>query len=527
MLSVTLIQCVGARAQTIVNDDYISLPENSAIEFDPTSNDDHADNLNLLVPPLHGTVIYLPGPEDLRYTPNPGFFGIDSFRYAGCDDSPPFPCDDAWVYILVTESDLDSVITRSVTTYVDLPFAFYSDDLSPDGDTSGFSFDRVAIEIPPALGTATVDTMNLYLEYTPPSFPATDSLLIRVCADDAGLLCRLLKLYVEVIDTCNNDLCVWPGDADRNGIVDHRDLVSIGWAFNDSGFPRDSVNTFFVEQPTTDWANATAGINSKFGDCDGDGLVQATDTTGILQNYGQLTARNVYSPDTLSFSNVPLQIEILIDSVLYGDTTKVIVKTGTPLSPGSNVYAFTASFSYDYPVLASLLEISVDFSNSWITPEGDPQLTLYRADTTAKVLDVALTRTDKVGVSGHGEVFTINLITEDNLDQRPGKIELGVFSEIYGPKRQRKRIQPGWFSFEYATSENIQTNEKLSVNPNIISAGEELFVYFENTRLQPDQYQIFSIEGSWIDSKIPLTSGVYFIQTVFEKNVFTKRLIVQ
>ena len=69
--------------------------------------------------------------------------------------------------------------------------------------------------------------------------------------------------------------CVWPGDANVNGIANHLDLLTLGLTWDATGPARDNPSVDWVAQDATDWADnlPVSGANFKHSDSNGDGQV--------------------------------------------------------------------------------------------------------------------------------------------------------------------------------------------------------------------------------------------------------------
>ncbi len=97
------------------------------------------------------------------------------------------------------------------------------------------------------------------------------------------------------IDNCEQpfcfDDCVWPGDANRDNIANHCDLLDIGLAISESGPVRP--NSFnWAPHDGTPWnGSSTNGVNLKHTDCDGSGTTDQKDFEITVANY------NLKTPD--------------------------------------------------------------------------------------------------------------------------------------------------------------------------------------------------------------------------------------
>jgi hypothetical protein len=400
-----------AMAQVTANPDFRDVVIGNQVIFSPLANDLGATTIAPVAGPVHGSVTPLPGFQ-LRYRPDAGFFGLDSLRYRACNGGGL--CDEANVYFRV---DVDPANVINAHTYEDILLPLYPDDFGFDDD----DFDdlgSVTFLLSPVNGSVALDD-DEYLEYQPNSgFTGLDSFMVEICLE--GPPCQVFFVQIEVTDSCNSDICVLPGDTNRDGVVNQDDLIGIGWSFGLTGFPRPGASIVFNEQPAADWRTDFGGANSKYGDTDGDGVVTLADTTALLANYDLVAARKLYNPQGLSTTPVPAKLQIISDTLLYGDTVLMRISIGTLAKPGVNLYGFSASLSYNFPLTSSARRAVFDFSNSWIATPSENRLTLGKIDTIARTVDFALSRTDRFGVTGFGEVITIKLITEDNIGERPG-----------------------------------------------------------------------------------------------------------
>jgi len=89
----------------IALNDVITTEEDSAKLISVLNNDVDLDQdsltLSLVISPMNGNTILVS--SDIQYTPNSGFFGIDSFSYQICDNGVGLLCDTAWVKVIVNK----------------------------------------------------------------------------------------------------------------------------------------------------------------------------------------------------------------------------------------------------------------------------------------------------------------------------------------------------------------------------------------------------------------------------------------
>ena len=116
---------------------------------------------------------------------------------------------------------------------------------------------------------------------------------------------------------CVNE-CVWPGDVDSNGIVQGRDLVLLGniLAFDpEEGIRRDVISSEWAPWSALDWDESFLGINGKYADVSGNGLISRLDVEDAWLNLGESRVSNFENVLLEETSGaIPLTIDIEIDS---------------------------------------------------------------------------------------------------------------------------------------------------------------------------------------------------------------------
>ncbi len=102
---------------------------------------------------------------------------------------------------------------------------------------------------------------------------------------------------------CSGQDCVYPGDANNDGIVTNLDFLYVGVAQNKTGGTHKQPNIW--EPKTADnWIyQFPNAVNGKHADCSGDGKVNFTDFTVTKENLGLTTLDYVPSVETQVISN--------------------------------------------------------------------------------------------------------------------------------------------------------------------------------------------------------------------------------
>ena len=194
-LGVTDTVIVTVLNQVTASADTGSVVAGSFTDIAVRSNDTNAatENRSLQAPtivtdkaPQHGSA----APQSngtIRYEPEQGFSGTDTFSYRVCDDSTPAVCAEAEVTVTVAnvfmptgDGAADTGVTTPQNTAKNLPIASIVTPLGREIDPT-----RVALGSA-SHGTVTVDPVNGTITYTPnPGYSGPDSFTVGVC-DTAG-----------------------------------------------------------------------------------------------------------------------------------------------------------------------------------------------------------------------------------------------------------------------------------------------------------------------------------------------------
>jgi gliding motility-associated-like protein len=178
---------VSDQAPTAV-DDAATTNEDQAIDIqvldndtDPQSNID-AGSVTITIAPLNGTAS--PNPDGtVTYTPNPDYFGGDSFSYTVCDETDY--CDEAKVTITINPiNDAPVAVTDDVTLAEDSPVLIRVLNNDYDVDNTNDEL-TLTIVTQPQHGTAQLVSEPIGIQYTPDeNYFGTDLLVYRITDPD-------------------------------------------------------------------------------------------------------------------------------------------------------------------------------------------------------------------------------------------------------------------------------------------------------------------------------------------------------
>ena len=207
--------------------------------------------------------------------------------------------------------------------------------------------------------------------------------------------------------------CVWPGDADNDGIANNFDLLAVGLAFSSTGPPRLNASLNWDAQYATPWANNLPnGANYVHTDTDGNGIVNADDTLAINQNYG--LTHNKTGTTHGDNDDPPLLFLPQTDTVAVADTLRLPIVLGLDSVPADSVYGLAFTINYNATLVDSA-SAHISFDNSWMGTSGVDLLSISKDFYAQGKLDAALTRTDQQSVNGFGTIAYFSIVMVDDI----------------------------------------------------------------------------------------------------------------
>jgi hypothetical protein len=139
--------------------------------------------------------------------------------------------------------------------------------------------------------------------------------------------------------------CVWPGDANKDGFVNYKDLLEIGVGYNVKGLKRVNATNIWQPSMVENWyENTASGINYKHLDCNGDGQINALDTLVIYENYGKSHPSDFKNP--VSASDYKLYFTFLKDTFYAGEKAEAELHLGDENSTVNNVYGLAYQYAF-------------------------------------------------------------------------------------------------------------------------------------------------------------------------------------
>lgn len=222
-----------------------------------------------------------------------------------------------------------------------------------------------------------------------------------------------------------HEACVWPGDANGDGVANNYDILPIGIGFGSTGPIRPNAHSQWVAQPADLWhLHTPEGVDLVHSDTNGDGVIQEDDVDAVSGNF--LVPQTQPGVSTSSGGvGVPLYVEFPSTNFSPGDTVVAAVMLGTSSFPADSVYGIAFSLNYD----AALFQdgsLRVKYDNSWLGSKGIDLLTVDKDFPGNSQVDIGMSRSNQLLRNGFGQIATI-IVTIDDIAGKTSGIEMVEF----------------------------------------------------------------------------------------------------
>lgn len=426
-------------SNTYLFDDHAYTSEGASVVIDIAANDKLNPSTYILYSaPEHGYAVPIAvnGQINYQYVPNPGFVGIDKFQYRGNVGSvlevatvtvhihnqvPSRP-----LFNLNTVKDVPLILEYGV------PINSYSFELVGTGAAHGTAEVHAGYTTQTWNGQST-SGYNL-ISYTPNAgFSGEDEFEVVYSVDGNDNSLATVKIVVNVLDItpnaeqlCIGDNCVYPGDTNKDGIVNMKDVLPIGLCMGEEGTERyaETITTDWYGQYATDWDDQfeQPGFDLKHIDTDGDSIISHMDTTAIRQYYGAI---NNIIPTQETPAALPIYLKYDNSTAPQpGDVVSFEVYLGDSLDYTDyalDIHGITSSLNYD-PSFVESGSMNITFpTDTWMAYDAPTLGMSYDFPEDGKI-DFGFTRTNGVSIDGYGMIARVDFIViEDLVDVRPGE----------------------------------------------------------------------------------------------------------
>lgn len=327
---------------------------------------------------------------------------------------------------------------------------------------------------------------------------------------------------------------VWPGDNNNDGVANNFDFLNIGLAYGNQGIPRAQQDINWYGHFAASWVqNFFSGLNFKYSDADGNGVINGEDALAIDQNYDSTHAKTEGEEGTED--EAPLYVDLPDTPLSPGEEVSFPIVFGSSTNPVANAYAFAFSIEYDPEIL---LDPQIVFNESWLGDENINALSFVKHFPSEGRFEVAFTRNNQINTSGFGTVGYLASILIENVEgYQPtqamaievdiSNVEVINASEAEVPFSLTPEsavlttgIQDGDYELNvYPNPANDQITVQLPTLSNTaqISLLNSMGQVMRSESAAKDQMQI-DLNG--------LSSGVYFIEIVDQETRIIKKIDV-
>ena len=424
------------------------------------------------------------------------------------------------------------IVAQSDTIYAEIGTLVTVAPLNNDSGTGALNILSATVPPPHELS---IDFENDLISIVANASGTSSSPIVisYVTLDEAGQVATgTIIIYLLPDGSCDAG-CVYPGDADNNGVADNFDVLQIGLGYDYTGAAREDQSIIWYPHPAADWGLAApSGTDFKYADCNGNGTINAADTAAVSLNYGWLHGKG----DAESVSGVPLFFEPTLTSVPDGnDTLYLSIHLGNSATPADEFYGIAFSVNYD-ATLATFQNAEIA-EGSWAGDESNSLLFAKNLASNSRG-DLCFTRTDHNNTSGAGAIVRTKFVIIENIDGGKGTSEVSApfsFENIRCIKHDGTimEIAPEEIVITSATNAPNSQLPEISIFPNPvsdwlfaslpISAAADVCIFDAAGRAI---YTAQGQNGMLSISTATWQKGVYFVQTTTQEGSTIHKVIV-
>lgn len=346
-------------------------------------------------------------------------------------------------------------------------------------------------------------------------------------------------------------VCVWPGDANNNGIVNGIDYLFVAHALNTVGIPRLNQTIVWSEYPADAWGITfpNTDVDYKHADCDGNGVVEWDDMYAIADDNFDFVNVDFegYAGTNLSPGS-DLFLEFSNENPAEGETIDITIHFGMEGQPINDVIGVAFELTLDTAIIKQELT-TIDAFGGWLGNPDQNLCVIAKYDHLVDdAVDFAFARNDNTTVTGTGPIATLTITLEDVIT---GKKSPSQFGEIPLAFEFKNVFAMNWDGEPYGIG--FEKNEVpiagTETSTHLIDETDFAKVYpnpannLINVELE-DAY-LNSVELKNVDGKLvhysnlknkenhllvdvsEMPTGIYLLTIATDKGLFNKRLFIQ
>ena len=354
--------------------------------------------------------------------------------------------------------------------------------------------------------------------------------------DGQSVDCYVVELPTYELLLAENSPPVYPGDCNMDGQVSADDAIYINLALGRSLLPRPNASTDWIPQLAHDSGDSIQGIDLKYIDADGNGLINALDLEVIVQNFD-----STHNEDIATTTGT-----VLTDptNFTYENTQNGTIMTHRytyhfeGVDVASSVHG--SSLRFDYSEFESVLSIEVNEGS--ISP--DVNILFTHNDTINKDFHVAHQLID---INEHDMEIVIiedmaSIIEELNLPNNNISLRTNNNPALHLNDQIIVNDEGEKFQVEHTVSYTLPTEKPnpFRLFPTLLNSGDPIIIHSNistNTHIQfidiqGKIYHQFTQQLQTGNNTLPNTSlhlprGIYFIRITDNNNYFyTYKMII-
>ncbi len=362
-----------------------------------------------------------------------------------------------------------------------------------------------------------------------------------------GVICHDVIINTHIVDsTCFLGNCVFPGDANHDGLANNYDVLSLGLNWGSTGAARADNSIGWYAHSADDWNINTPNSNTdaKHADCNGNGVINGDDEAAITANYNR-THNGVFATNRL-LATTPIYLQFTGDTIQVGNGAIVYadIMIGNNAHIATDLYGLAFTVNYPEELIALGSEITMTYNTLSFLGTTTNVFPFKYDIRSAGQLDIALTRKAHTAVSGSGKIGRIGFTITDNISGRvvANRDFAPTISNIMTVNAQGElgALAP------INTHTVLQNTRVATENNNNLAANVQLFpnpasnvLNIQLTDLTASKIEINNMLGQNVitdiiqertNAKIDisiLVAGVYNISITTDKGVVTKRFVVK
>ncbi|MEM7655956.1 MAG: PKD domain-containing protein [Bacteroidota bacterium] len=328
--------------------------------------------------------------------------------------------------------------------------------------------------------------------------------------------------------------CVWPGDANNDGIANNQDVLALGLGFGFTGPPRFGASLNWEGQPTDSWSDSLSiGINAAYADTDGDADVDSDDTLAISLNYG--LTHNKTSQTSGSGLSMYFDTTSIVGPIVVGSPLSLPIMLGTASLPVDSIHGIAFTVNYQSH-LVDTNTMNVQATSGWF---GTDLLQLRKDFYLDGLIDVGLSKKDQINSNGSGQIAAATFVMIDDIAKRPVTDTLRLtFSDIYAITASGAEVAVSGIPANIVVVENKVSSQEeawmrqLSVFPN--PSRNHFRLSSEGIRIT--SCAVLDVQGKlvWESSPAAMTevqipaetwsSGMYLLRVQTSEGTWTHKL---